>query len=356
MKKLLLLGTTASFLGVVESACAANFFKNPGQWFSDTGGAINQGAIHLSKETEKTVAAGSHAIEDAAHRTGHFIEKHPWEVIGAATFLVGGYYLVGYEGYALTLKMGDAAIPLVHGGAAAGTASMGLGGGVLGYAFMQPVGVQPDSVTGAAMPKPHEPGQTSALPPANIGATPGPRLDLTPRVGNTPSGARLSYAVEVERWVEHEKLVERFDPADYMNQLSPGEQRILDALNELSAVSNSSSEELALAQQKERGDLPRKIYMDALKDIATSASVPDDAMKTILQAVLESTVTADGFRVERVQRTRELTQLLGGFLDKRFNLQRISPVPAKMPPSGPAIEGKPLMWRPIGPPPPVHLF
>lgn len=70
---------------------AANFFKQPGRWFKDSGRAINNAAIHV----------------------GHEIEKHPVETIAIAGALVGGYYLIT-SGTPLTVHAFGAPLLRIH--------------------------------------------------------------------------------------------------------------------------------------------------------------------------------------------------------------------------------------------------
>jgi hypothetical protein len=106
--------------------------------------------------------------------------------------------------------------------------------------------------------------------------------------------------------------------------LSPGEEKILDALKELSNIPDSKADELALKQAKDRADLPRKLYWDACMDIIKLKSpetIVKDALKSILKVVIEPTQVGDGTREARVRTSQILVERLAPFLDKRLGKQ-----------------------------------
>jgi hypothetical protein len=371
IRKLRLSGSAValSLLLANSEAGAADFFKNPGQWFNDTGKAVNQTVINGGKaieqgardagkavekgigdaghaiETgahdaghaiEKGVGDGGHAIENAAHDTGHFIEKHPWEVIGAAAFMFGGYYLIMYENYTLAISIGSKTIPLIQGGAWVGGTSIGLGGGTLAYAaltpssgteqYSKPQNGSGSTVIATRVDVPRTPSTAVAAPawdrPVSSKA---PTLSFAPYNHRTPADARFQYAFDVLRWVDSQKLAQNFDPKSYPDRLSPGEEKILDALKELSDVPDSKADALALEQAKRRDDLPRKLYWDACMDVIKlkdPATIAYNALKSIFKVVIEPTQVGDGTREARVHTAEELTDRLAPFLNKRFGIDK----------------------------------
>lgn len=314
----------------------------------DVGNGVEQGAHDIGKAVETAVSQTGHVVENAAHDVGHYAEQHPLEFALAVALVAGGGYLIIFQDFVFALQVGEASIPIIHGGAWTGGATMATGAGTLAYGASTPAmasgpGNQGTMETTIGRPTVTLPAQqpaatqpAGAQPPVRVSP---PVLNVSPKL--TEVDARLKYGMGVLDWIERERLVETFKPDDHLNRLSPAEEKLLDAIDEVGRIPDSAADAANRKQQEERKNLPNKLYKDAVIDLIKlkpPSEIVRKALTTLRDAALSETVVGDGQAAAREHQKRLLHEKLDAFLDKRFDLKRLSVIPTEMPPNGPVIK------------------
>ncbi|MER8825313.1 hypothetical protein NKH73_02030 [Mesorhizobium sp. M0938] len=351
-KYLALLMAASTALTAISQPASANWFEKAlhdagnavEKGLHDTGNAVEKGLHDTGNAVEKGLHDTGHALEKAGQDVGKFVEEHPWETVAVITFVVGGGYLLVYQGYTLNIAVGEQVVATLT------STELGLGSVATGVGTAVVTASQPPSAvedagadSGQQAPKIDTPAGNNdvrsvvELPSLN---TPPPALPK-----NASDIRKLNFAREVVLWTRDSQPIELFNPDDYGNSISPMEKALLEAHISLETVPDSAADAAAKQQAEDRRNFIRDKAKEVGVDLMTG-KVPDpkDIAKDVLLEVLTPTTLGDGQSAAREYLKLKVDDELRKYAEKRDPCMRkaFAPECIKLPAGdGPVIHAAP---------------